>query len=577
MLYFWAEIIGKFLFRYNICLFEPRLIRNHVTPVTPLKIFSMNKKLNTLLSFLLIGIVATTFAQKNIEPLNDVETTKKFTSLLYMINNFYVDTLDMSEITEMAIVQTLKELDPHSSYIPKSEVEKANEPLEGSFEGVGLTFQIYKDTILVVSPVPGGPSEKVGVLAGDKIITVDGEDAFGEKINNKWVMDHLRGKKGTEVIVGIYRKGAKKVMDYEIVRDKIPLNSLDAYFMLDDETGYIKLSRFARTSQDEFREAVASLKNEGMQNLVFDLRGNSGGYLGTAMTISDEFIAQGKSIVYTEGIHSARQDLDATSEGEFEDGKLVVLINEGSASASEIVSGAVQDWDRGVVIGRRSFGKGLVQRPFRLPDGSVVRLTIARYYTPSGRCIQKPYEEGTEKYYKDQMARFDNGEMMNADSIEFPDSLKYQTSKGRTVYGGGGIMPDIFIAWDSVRYNNFYGDLIRKGVFNGFVNDYLEKNRKSILKNYPAFEDYDAKFELDDKDFEDFLSRAKDDIEFEESEIEPNVEFLKLQLKALMSRNLYESESYFEVLWKEDKEINKALEVVNEKLVYESFGQVLER
>lgn len=537
----------------------------------------MNKKLNTLLSFLLIGIVATTFAQKNIEPLNDVETTKKFTSLLYMINNFYVDTLDMSEITEMAIVQTLKELDPHSSYIPKSEVEKANEPLEGSFEGVGLTFQIYKDTILVVSPVPGGPSEKVGVLAGDKIITVDGEDAFGEKINNKWVMDHLRGKKGTEVIVGIYRKGAKKVMDYEIVRDKIPLNSLDAYFMLDDETGYIKLSRFARTSQDEFREALASLKNEGMQNLVFDLRGNSGGYLGTAMTISDEFIAQGKSIVYTEGIHSARQDLDATSEGEFEDGKLVVLINEGSASASEIVSGAVQDWDRGVVIGRRSFGKGLVQRPFRLPDGSVVRLTIARYYTPSGRCIQKPYEEGTEKYYKDQMARFDNGEMMNADSIEFPDSLKYQTSKGRTVYGGGGIMPDIFIAWDSVRYNNFYGDLIRKGVFNGFVNDYLEKNRKSILKNYPAFEDYDAKFELDDKDFEDFLSRAKDDIEFEESEIEPNVEFLKLQLKALMSRNLYESESYFEVLWKEDKEINKALEVVNEKLVYESFGQVLER
>jgi carboxyl-terminal processing protease len=283
---------------------------------------------------------------------------------------------------------------------------------------------MFKDTILVIAPVPGGPSDKVGVMAGDKIIQVDGKDAFGEDIDNQWVMDHLRGEKGTEVMVGIYRKGLDDLIEFKIIRDKIPLNSMDAYFMLDEKTGYIKLNRFARTSIDEFRDAVADLKSEGMEDLVFDLRANSGGYLGTAMTISDEFLPAGKSIVYTEGVHSPRQDLNSTDEGSFEEGKLIVLVNEGSASASEIVSGAVQDWDRGVIIGRRTFGKGLVQRPFRLPDGSVVRLTIARYYTPSGRSIQKPYDNGTEEYYKDLTNRFEHGELMNADSINFPDSLK---------------------------------------------------------------------------------------------------------------------------------------------------------
>jgi len=527
---------------------------------------------------LFVALLATvTYAQKNVEPMSEVETTKKLTSLLYMINNFYVDTLDMSEITEKAIVQTLKELDPHSSYIPKKEVEKANEPLEGSFEGVGLTFQIYKDTILVISPIPGGPSEKVGLQAGDKIITVDGEDAYGEEITNEWVMDHLRGEKGTEVTVGVYRKGAKNTLDFDIIRDKIPLNSIDAYFMLDDKTGYIKLSRFARSSQDEFEEAVASLKSEGMENLVFDLRLNSGGYLGTAMSISDQFLESGKSIVYTEGIHSPRQDLEATADGDFEEGKLVILINEGSASASEIVSGAVQDWDRGVIIGRRSFGKGLVQRPFRLPDGSVVRLTIARYYTPSGRSIQKPYDEGTEAYYKDFLHRYEHGELVTADSIHFPDSLKYLTSKGRTVYGGGGIMPDIFVGLDSVRYNDLYNDLIRKGVFNSYVNDYLSDNRNSLIKQYPDFEDYNIEWFMTDKEFEKFIQRAEKEFEVDQAQLEPNIDFLKLQVKALLARNLYESHSYYEVLWIDDPEINQALEVINEESIYETFGQVLER
>jgi len=528
--------------------------------------------LGILTAFLLL-LSTTGKAQYNIEKLDENGTIKKYSTLLYLINNFYVDTLNMDEVTENAVVQTLKELDPHSSYIPKDEVEEANEPLEGSFEGVGLTFQIYKDTVLVISPVPGGPSDKVGVLAGDKIIMVDGKKAYGEDINNDWVMDNLRGKKGTEVEVMIYRKGVKDLLEFTIVRDEIPLNSVDASFMLDEKTGYIKLNRFARKSQEEFNEAVAKLKNDGMQNLVFDLRGNSGGYLGTAMSISDDFLSSGELIVYTQGIHTERQDMDATSEGSFEKGKLVVLINEGSASASEIVSGAVQDWDRGMIIGRRSFGKGLVQRPFKLPDGSIVRLTVARYYTPSGRCIQKPYDEGTEEYYKDFYNRFEHGEMIHPDSIHFPDSLKYETKNGRTVYGGGGIMPDIFVPLDSSRYNQLYSNLIRKGVFNGFVNDYLNDNRKSMNKKYPTFEKFNSDFSISENEFNVFLKDAeKEKIDIGEEEIELNSDFYKLQLKAMMARNLYGISDYFRVLAPIDNEINKALEVMGEDEAFIRLG-----
>jgi len=342
--------------------------------------------------------------------------------------------------------------------------------------------------------------------------------------------------------------------------------------MLDEKTGYIKLNRFARHSLEEFDEAIAELKKEGMKNLVFDLRGNSGGYLGTAMSISDEFLENEKLIVYTEGIHSPRQDLKASAEGMFEKGKLVVLINEGSASASEIVSGAVQDWDRGVVIGRRSFGKGLVQRPFRLPDGAVVRLTVARYYTPSGRSIQKPYDEGTEKYYKNFYEGLKNGEMVNADSIHFPDSLKYETEKGRTVYGGGGIMPDVFIPWDSTRFNHLYSDLIRKGVLNGFVNEYLNDHRKELNKKYKNFEQFNKSFFISQEEFDKFVTEAKDEIEVNDDDLTPNIDFIKLQIKAMIARNIYNTAAYFEVLWPEDREINKALEVMSEDMVYQHFG-----
>ncbi len=500
---------------------------------------------------------------ENVKPIVANRTINKFATLLYLINNFYVDTLNMPKLVDKAIVATLRDLDPHSAYIPKKDVERANEPLVGSFEGVGITFQLYNDTILVIAPVPGGPSDKVGIMAGDKIIKVDGKDAFGEKITNKWVMDHLRGKKGTKVTVDIFRKGVKGLIDFTIIRDKIPLNSIDASFMLNKNTGYIKLNRFARNSKKEFNKALDSLKNRGMKNLIFDLRGNSGGYLGTAMAISNEFLTEGKLIVYTKGIHSPRQELDATAEGGFEHGKLIILINEGSASASEIVTGAMQDWDRAIVIGRRSFGKGLVQRPFRLPDQSQVRLTIARYYTPSGRCIQKPYNKGVEDYYKDFAKRMKHGELEHADSIHFPDSLKYKTSHGRTVYGGGGIMPDIFVPWDSARYNELYSRLIRKGVFNQFVNDYLNENRKKLLEKYPKFKQFKNGFSINDKTFAFFVGKAEKKLKnFKPEELNPNLVFIKLQLKALLARNLYNENAYFETTVVMDHEINKALEVL---------------
>ncbi len=533
-----------------------------------MRTFKINlmKRIAILSLTILIGLNAFSQAPR---PLNPDETVKKISSLLFMLNNYYVDTLNMADITEKAIVMSLKELDPHSSYIPSEDVKKSNESLEGSFEGVGLTFQLYKDTILVVAPIPGGPSDKVGIMAGDKIVTVDGEEAFGEDITNKWVMDHLRGKKGTKVTVGIHRKGNDELVEYEITRDKIPINSLDAAFMLDRNTGYIKLNRFAKQSLDEFTEAARELKGQGMKNLVFDLRGNTGGYLGTALSITDEFIEDGKLVVYTEGINQPRQELRATSKGEFEDGKLVILINEGSASASEIVSGAVQDWDRGVIIGRRSFGKGLVQGQCPLPDGSIVRLTVARYHTPSGRYIQKPYEDGTEEYFKDFYNRMKQGETYHADSIHFPDSLKYKTKSGRTVYGGGGIMSDIFVPLDSLRYTDSYSALIRKGVVNGYVNDFLDNNRQSITEKYSNFDDFNKGFNLSNDDFSEFLKRAGDeDIELSDEELAYNELFMKTQLKALIARNIFETGDYFEVLSPLDPEIQKALEVIHDKKTY---------
>ena len=507
------------------------------------------------------------------KPLDPNTTTRKYSTLLFLINNYYMDTVNMQQLTEKAIVATLKDLDPHSAYISKKDVERANEPLVGNFEGVGITFQLFKDTILVIAPVPGGPSDKAGIMAGDKIIKVDGEDAFGSKITNDWVMKHLRGKKGTKVVVSIYRNGIKNLLDFHITRDVIPLKSLDAAFMLNKTTGYIKLNRFAQRSTEEFNQAIDSLKRQGLKNLIFDLRGNSGGYLSTAQGIADEFLDAKKLIVYTEGIHSPRQNLYASKTGNFENGKLIVLINEGSASASEIVSGALQDWDRALLIGRRSFGKGLVQRPFRLPDGSVVRLTVARYHTPSGRWIQKPYNHGVDAYYRDLEERMKHGELIHPDSIHFPDSLKFQTASGRTVYGGGGIMPDIFTPWDSARYDRLYSELIRKGAFNTFVNNYLNENRKKLHKKYPDIKSYIAKFEITPVLFDTFLSDAqKAKVKMDTAVLQRNKDFYKLQMKALVARDLFNQNAYFEVVAPMDHGLQKALDVMQGDAVFKKLN-----
>ncbi len=511
-------------------------------------------------------------AQQKWEPMNSNTTTKKFSTLLFLINNFYMDTVNMPQLTEKAIIATLKDLDPHSTYISKKDLEQVNEPLVGSFEGIGITFQLFKDTILVIAPVPGGPSDKVGILAGDKIIRVDGKKAFGPHITNSWVMKHLRGKKGSKVVVSIYRKGVKGLLDFTIVRNVIPLKSLNAAFMLNSTTGYMKLSRFARKSKQEFDEAIIKLKHRGMKNLIFDLRGDSGGYLSTAQAIANEFLGPKKLIVYTKGVHSPRQNLYSSRAGNFEKGKLIVLINDGTASASEIVSGALQDWDRALLIGRRSFGKGLVQRPFRLPDGSVVRLTVARYYTPSGRWIQRPYNHGVAAYYRDLEERMKHGELIHPDSIHFPDSLKFHTASGRTVYGGGGIMPDIFVPWDSARYDMFYSELVRKGAFNTFVNDYLNGIRKKLHKKYPNLKSFIGKFTITHGMWNTFLADAKKaKVKIDSAALKHKTAFIKLQMKALIARDLFNQNAYFEVMAPMDHVIRKALDVMQNDAVFKKL------
>jgi len=538
----------------------------------------MNLKILTIAlwtSLFTVGLDA--HAQSETKKSDPTETTQKIAATLFYIENFYVDSTDVPKLVEDAIINILKQLDPHSAYISKEDIDQANEPLEGSFEGIGITFQLFRDTILVIAPVPGGPSDKLGILAGDKIIKIDGEDAFGDQINNKYVMDRLRGDKGTTVDVSIFRKGNKNLIDYSIVRDKIPLHSIDASFMIEQEVGYIKLNRFSKTTMDEFRESIAELKSAGMSRLILDLRGNSGGFLGTAVELSDEFLNPGKLIVYTEGLHNPRQDFNAGRRGSFEEGKLIILINEGSASASEIVAGAVQDWDRGLVLGRRSFGKGLVQRPFQLPDGSVIRLTSAVYHTPTGRSIQRPYDEGTDNYYKDLRDRFRNGELIHADSIKLPDSLKYLTAGKRIVYGGGGIMPDLFIPWDSNQVTNYYSDLVRKGVLNGFTVDYVNDNRKRLNRNYPEFADFKRDFVVDDEMMQAFLSHAeKEGVEFVEEEYAKSEHQIRVQVKALIARNIWQMDNYFEVVVDIDDALQQALEVIMDDKTYQQYLQSIE-
>ncbi len=488
----------------------------------------------------------------------------KVNQVLNYIEQEYVDTISKARLTDEAITALLKNLDPHSAYIPASEVMAMNEPMQGNFEGIGIEFNILNDTIIVVAALAGGPSEALGIKAGDRIVKIEKKNVGGIKITNADVLKKLRGTGGTKVNISIKRIGVAKLIDYTIVRGKIPIYSVESSYMINNTTGYIKVSRFAATTYDEFLKASDALLEKGMKSLVLDLRGNPGGYLNTAISICDEFLENGKKIVYTQGKSHPREDYTATTSGSLEHIKLAVLIDEGSASASEIVSGAIQDNDRGSIIGRRSFGKGLVQQQSEFKDGSALRLTIARYYTPTGRCIQKPYVKGeSEDYYNEEYTRYKHGELVNADSIHFADSLKFKTPKGKIVYGGGGIMPDVFVPLDTSVRSRFLTEVMVKGTVNQFAITYSDLERNS-LKRYKSYLDFTSQFEVSDAIFSRFLTYAqRDSIKISNpKEIETARKILEQQIKALVARNLWRNDGFYSVMNSGDKSIEAALREV---------------
>jgi C-terminal peptidase (prc) len=498
---------------------------------------------------------------------------RKLTNALTAISNLYVDSINDKKIVENTLESILKELDPHSSYIPKEEVERVNEPLEGSFEGVGIQFQMLEDTLLVVQTISGCPAEKVGVLPGDRIVYIDNELVAGVKMQNSGVFKRLRGKKGTEVLLKILRGGKSELLEFKVVRDKIPIHSVDATYMIGKDIGYIKVNNFGSSTVQEYESAFESLQKKGMKSLILSLQGNGGGYLNAAIGMADEFLSRNKLIVYTQGLSQPKSVAEATATGDFETGKVIVLIDEFSASASEILSGALQDWDRAIIVGRRSFGKGLVQRQFPLIDGSMMRLTVARYYTPSGRCIQKSYKKGYEKYEMDLSDRYKRGEFLHADSIHFADSLKYQTLRlKRTVYGGGGIMPDIFVPLDTTQYTTLHKKLVALGVVNKVCVQYLDKNRAELKKKYPVFEKYKAGFDVG----EDFLNllveaAAKEKIIVDSAQFAVSKPLVKLQLKALVARDLWDMNEYYQIMDAENESLQKAIEILKTPGAYEKI------
>jgi len=489
----------------------------------------------------------------------------KVGEVMSYINNAYVDEVNNAELGEKAISGMLKNLDPHSVYIPAKKQEQLNQPLKGNFEGIGVEFNILKDTIIVVSPISGGPSEEVGIKAGDKIIKIKGEDVAGEGITNQDVIDQLRGKKGSKVNVTVSRKGVNDPMKFTITRDKIPLKSVDATYMENDHTGYIKINRFSAKTSYEFNNALDQLKDQGIENLILDLRENPGGYLKAAINIADQFLKDEKMIVYTKGRARDKKVYKTSGDGKFQDGKLSILVDRGSASASEIISGAVQDHDRGLVVGRRTFGKGLVQEPYELKDGSVVRLTVARYYTPTGRCIQKPYDNGIKEYHKELIKRDEQGELMHKDSIEFADSLKYKTPEGRVVYGGGGIMPDIFVPMDTSERTQYLKKLLQKGLMNEYALNYVNDNRKSLKNDYDSPNDFIENFKTRGPIMNAFVNFAdRKGVDYNRSKIQTSWNTITTTLKALIARQIWEGNVYFKIRNQNDNSYQKALELIKE-------------
>lgn len=528
-------------------------------------------KRNTILVACIIAGVMANIATAQIS-----DAMRKLNTALFAVTQLYVDTVDDNKLVEDAIKGMLEQLDPHSSYSTAEETRELNEPLEGNFSGIGIQFNMNKDTLYVIQVIAGGPAERVGMRAGDRIITVNDTTIAGVKMKNTDIMKRLRGPEGTKVDVGVLRKGSKEPIAFRITRAQIPIYSIDASYMVDGKTGYIRVSRFAATTHDEFVEALDKLREEGMTQLILDLQGNGGGYLLSAVDMANEFLNDGQLIVYTEGDKAPRSEAIAEGTGTFNQGKVVILVDESSASSSEILTGALQDWDRAVVIGRRTFGKGLVQRPIPFSDGSMIRLTVARYHTPAGRCIQKPYDKGNEAYARDIYTRYLNGELMHADSIHFADSLQYSTLVNhRTIYGGGGIMPDVFVPLDTTRITDYHRDIVAKGTLNQYAINYIDHNRKRLANQYKEVYDFVENFKVDDKMMQELKKLGDaDSVKYNEEQATRSKELITRQLKALIARDLFDTGAYFMVMNPSDPTFIKACEIIGDD---KEFNRLLGR
>jgi len=511
---------------------------------------------------LILGMFLGVKFQEEIRGLGFRSKSSSMEQVMRLIEKKYVDTVDIKKLEQENIEDLLSKLDPHSVYIPAEEFKRVNEQLEGNFEGIGIEFYLLNDTIYVVSAISGGPSEQLGIRSGDKIIKVDGKVVAGKKISNADVTKMLRGESGTKVKVSIKRNFKKELIDFDITRGTIPLNSVDVAYMPSKDIGYIKVSSFGGTTYDEFFEGLKKLKKEGMKSLILDLRGNPGGYLNTAIMMADELLGDKKLIVYTEGKASPKKEEYATAAGNFENGKLIVLIDEGSASASEIVAGAVQDWDRGIIVGRRSFGKGLVQEQAILADGSRLRLTVARYYTPTGRCIQKPYDKGLEAYESDLSNRYVHGELSNADSIKVSKQKAYLTPSGKKVYGGGGITPDIFTPIDTEDFSYFYSRSISEGLLSEFMYKYTDAHKDKLSK-YKTPEEFVAGFEVTDDLFNQYISySAKKGNLADSKDLLRSSKSMRTQMKAIIARQYFRNVGYYMVMKNLDKGLLKSISLL---------------
>ena len=484
------------------------------------------------------------------------------------ITNLYVDSVDEKKLAEDAIRGMLDKLDPHSSYMTPKEVKESNEPLNGNFEGIGVQFNMIEDTLLVIQPVTNGPSEKAGIIAGDRIVSVNDTAIAGVKMSKEEIMKRLRGPKGTKVHLGIVRQGIKDLLKFTITRAKIPVKSIDATYMIRPGIGYIRIGNFGANTHQEFLESMEKLHSQGMEHLILDLQENGGGYLKAAVDIANEFLGKGDLIVYTEGRRVPRTEYTADGDGIFTKGKVVVLVDGYTASAAEIVTGAIQDHDRGIVVGRRTFGKGLVQRPIDLPDGSMIRLTIAHYYTPSGRCIQKPYKKGDNKdYAMDMLNRLKSGELTNADSVHFADSLKYETLREhRTVYGGGGIMPDEFVPLDTTIYTKYHRELAAKSIIIQQNLRYVDNHRRELQNRWTDFADFKANYEVPQHLVDTIVAEGeKQGVKpRDDAEKEKTIPYLRVQLKALIARDLWDMSEYFSVFNESSAMVKKGLEAINQ-------------